>query len=126
MATAKTWRARIRKATEDAGTYRPFFDMPINALADVLARKDAAMDLFIKSGGQTVVAHTNKAGATNLEKNPCLRVVEECEHTALAYWRELGLTPAGLKRIIEESMKDAAPVSALDKILFDLEGIGEE
>ena len=122
MATAKTWRARIRKATEEAGTYRPCFDMMINGLADILARKDATMDLFVKSGGQTVVEHTNKAGATNLERNPCLRIIEECEKTALAYWRDLGLTPAGLKKIIEDSMGDAAPVSPLDKILFDLEG----
>lgn len=122
MATAKTWRDRIRKATKEAGTYRPFFDMPINALADILARRDTTAEMYIKSGGQPVIAHTNKAGATNLEKNPCLRIIEECEAQALAYWRELGLTPAGLKRIIDDALTEGAQVSALDKILMDLEG----
>lgn len=106
MAQARVWKQRIKKATLEAGTYRPYFDQVIATLADILQRKDEAVDLFKKSGGKVVVAHTNKAGATNLEKNPCLKVIEDCEATALTYWRDLGLTPAGLKRINEESMKN--------------------
>lgn len=109
MANAKTWRMRIRAATKEAGTYRPYFEQVIAILADILERKDDAIDQYERTGRKPVVAHTNKAGATNLEKNPCLRVIEECEIQALAYWRDLGLTPAGLKRINEESMRQNQP-----------------
>ena len=52
-----------------------------------------------------LVNHTNKAGATNVEQNPCLRLINDLNRDALAYWRDLGLTPAGLKRIDEAAMK---------------------
>ena len=32
-------------------------------------------------------------------KNPALAVWDELNKSALAYWRDLGLTPAGLKHI---------------------------
>ena len=116
MAAARVWRMRIKKAAQEAGTYRPYFDQVIATLADILERKDGAVELFQKSGGKVVVAHTNKAGATNLEKNPCLKVIEDCEAQALAYWRDLGLTPAGLKRINEESLKNGGGVA--EKVSF--------
>ena len=106
MATSKTWRARIRKACKDAGTYRDYFEHAIATLAEIMERRDSALEQYAKSGGKPVIAHTNKAGATNLERNPTLLVAADCEKTALQYWRDLGLTPAGLKRIDEESMKE--------------------
>lgn len=100
-----TWAARITSASEQAGTYRPWFDDIIATLADILARRDDAMALFEAEGGEVLVEHTNKAGATNLEQNPCLRLINDLNRDALAYWRDLGLTPAGLKRIDEQAMK---------------------
>lgn len=38
-------------------------------------------------------------------KNPLLVLWDDLNKSALAYWRELGLTPAGLKRIDESAMK---------------------
>lgn len=105
MATSKTWASRIRKAAKEAGTYRPFFEHTIRTLAEIMERRDISLEQFERSGGQPVVMHTNKGGATNLERNPTLLVAADCEKTALQYWRDLGLTPAGLKRIDEESMK---------------------
>lgn len=124
MANAKTWRMRIRAATKEAGTYRPYFEQVIAILADILERKDDAVDQYEKTGRKPVVAHTNKAGATNLEKNPCLRVIEECEAQALSYWRDLGLTPAGLKRINEEAMKQTGPAKKMSfsSLLDELTG----
>ena len=37
-------------------------------------------------------------------KNPALKVVDDLNKTALAYWRDLGLTPAGLKRLGESTL----------------------
>lgn len=103
--TRDDWSARITASCQDAGTYRTWFDDIIATLADILARRDEARMLFEESGGNIIVNHTNKAGATNQEQNPILRMVNDLNRDALAYWRDLGLTPAGLKRIDEKSMK---------------------
>lgn len=99
------WTARITEACQAAGTYRPWFDDVIATLADILERRDIARRLFEEEGGQVLVEHTNKAGATNTEQNPILRMLNDLNRDALAYWRDLGLTPAGLKRIDEGAMK---------------------
>lgn len=114
------WKARITASCQQAGTYRPWFDDVIDTLADILERRDADRELFMESGGNVVVEHTNKAGATNIEQNPTLRMVNDLNRDALAYWRDLGLTPAGLKRIDDQSMKQRKK-SALAEAL---KGIG--
>ena len=98
----KTWKAKIKKACTDAGTYRSFFDPIIDELAGILERRDMAEDAFLKTGGHVIVKHTNKNGSTNLEQNPALRLVNDLNRDSLAYWKELGLTPAGLKRLGEQ------------------------
>ena len=102
---AKTWKSRIKKACEDAGTYRSFFDYPIETLAEILERRDAVQEKFNKPGGDAIVKHTNKNGSVYLEQNPMLRIINDLNRDALAYWRDLGLTPAGLKKINEKSME---------------------
>ena len=115
------WVERITTSAVSAGTYRPYFDDVIDTLADILERRDAARVLFDESGGNIIVDHTNKAGATNIEQNPLLRMVNDLNRDALAYWRELGLTPAGLRRIDEQSMKQRKK-SALGEALKGLGG----
>lgn len=77
----------------------------IDTLSSILARRDEATELFLKNGGQILVKHTNKAGAANIEQNPILRLINDLNRDALAYWRDLGLTPAGLKKINESALK---------------------
>lgn len=103
--TKKKWAARITEACKEAGTYRPFFDDIICTLAEILERRDKAERTFRQSGGNMIIMHTNRAGATNLEQNPALRLINDLNRDALAYWRDLGLTPAGLKKINEDAMK---------------------
>lgn len=100
------WSSRIRSDCKKAGTYRPFFESVIDTLAGILERRDEAEEQFVKSGGNPVIAYTNKGGSTNLVINPALQVVRGLEADALAYWRDLGLTPAGLRRINEENLKE--------------------
>lgn len=95
MAKKKTWADKIRKACKDAGTYRPFFGLAINQLAEIMEIRDKAKEQFEESGGNPVVMHTNKAGHKNIVKNPALVVINECNQQALAYWRDLGLTTKG-------------------------------
>ena len=98
----KTWKSKIKKSCTDAGTYRPFFDAIIDELAGILERRDLAEEEFINSGSHVIVEHTNKNGSTNLKQNPALRLVNDLNRDALTYWKELGLTPAGLKRLGEQ------------------------
>lgn len=113
------WKKRIKSACEDAGTYQPFFDIVIGELAGIMETRDAAQEQYERSGGNPVVAHTNKAGHTNLAKNPCLKVIQECNTQALAYWRELGLTPSGFKKIQGTAAKEKE--TSFEELL---EGIG--
>ena len=66
--------------------------------------RDIAEKKWQEDGGETVIKYVNKAGAENLVKHPALVIVNDMNRDALAYWRDLGLTPAGLKRINEEAM----------------------
>ena len=113
------WKKKIKKSTEDAGTYRPFFDSVIETLADILSKRDDAQEQYEKSGGKPIVKHTNKSGATNLEQNPALRLINDYNRDALAYWRDLGLTPAGLRKINDKALvkeKKSALAEALRAI----------
>ena len=101
-----TWRSRIKRACREAGTYKPCFDHMIDSLAGILETRDKARASFEESGAEAVVEHTNKSGNTNLVKNPALTLILECESQALTFWRELGLTPAGLKRIDDKGFAE--------------------
>lgn len=114
-----TWKNKITESCKSAGTYRDYFDPVIDTLAGILERRDSAVELFEKSGGNILVKHTNKAGATNIEQNPALRLINDLNRDALAYWRDLGLTPKGLKAIDESSMKPKKR-SALAEVLREL------
>ena len=103
--TKRAWKYKIKKACEDAGTYRPYFDSVIDTLADILYRRDKIQDHYRKSGEEAIVEHTNKSGATNLEQNPELRLINDLNRDALSYWRDLGLTPAGLKKINDKALQ---------------------
>lgn len=118
--TKLKWARRIRESCEQAGTYREYFDDVIDTLADILARRDKAQAWFKKSGGSILVPHTNKAGQTNIEQNPALRMVNDLNRDALAYWRDLGLTPAGLKRINDAALSGAAEVDPLANMIGKL------
>ena len=117
--TAKTWAKRIKEATISAGTYRDFFDPVISTLAGILERRDMAEQIFKENGCVVIVEHTNKSGATNKEQNPVLRLINDLNRDALAYWRDLGLTPAGLKRINEKAL-DKKKSNPLAEVLKDL------
>lgn len=116
----KEWTDKIVAACKDAGTYRAYFDSVIDTLAETMEMRDDAREKFYKSGGQAVVSHTNKGGNTNIVKNPMLVIIDDLNKTALAYWRDLGLTPAGLKRINEDAMKGGSEKQTLGSVLKDL------
>ena len=104
--TKTEWQNKIQRSATEAGTYKPFFDTVIEELAQIMEIRDAALAMFVASGNSPVVNHINKGGHTNMVKNPALAVINEQNQQALAYWRDLGLTPKGYKNLTGESIDE--------------------
>lgn len=117
----ESWKIKIVKACNAIGTYRPAFEPVIETLAETLQRRDEVGAAYKKDGARPVIEYTNKGGATNMSKNPLLVQWDDLNKSALAYWRDLGLTPAGLKKIDERAMQPQKQ-SALAAALKDLAG----
>lgn len=117
---AKKWKTKITSQCKEVGTFRKAFCPAIDTLAQVLAQRDATREEFEESGGASVIEYTNKFGATNYTKNPLLVLWDDLNKSALSYWRDLGLTPAGLKKIDEAALKGKKQ-STLAKALSELE-----
>lgn len=117
----KAWEKLIRKKCEDIGTYKPEFDLVISDLAAVLVERDRVYDAYVEDGGRPYILYTNKAGAENMNKNPLLVQWNDFNATALAYWRDLGLTPAALRKITGDSGQKPDKPSGLAAALMSLE-----
>lgn len=115
--TKAEWVKQLTKTCKKAGTYETFFNDIIEQLAQILEIRDNATAEFEQSGNKPVVVYTNKGGHTNIVKNPALVVINDCNQQALAYWRELGLTPTGYKKLKpEEADKDTSFEDVLSQI----------
>lgn len=114
------WNKRITECCRAVGTYREAFVPVIETLSVMLERRDAAQTAFDKSGDSLTVEHKNaRGGGVNIELNPTIKLINDLNRDALAYWRELGLTPAGLKKIDEAAMKQKKK-SALAEALKEI------
>lgn len=111
------WKTKIKNACIAAGTYKDYFELVIDELAGILERRDAAAELY-DDDPRPIIEYTNKAEATNIVKNPLLMLIDDMNKTAMNYWRDLGLTPAGLRRINEQALKEQSKKgnSLLDKL----------
>lgn len=118
--TKRGWKTKIKNQCIEAGTYQEYFDSIIETLAGILETRDKAQEWFKETGGHPVVMHTNKGGSTNIVKNPALVVITDCNTQALAYWRDLGLTPAGLKRLGEKNLVEKNSGGGLAEALANL------
>lgn len=104
----RAWKTRLKKACEQVGTYKPEFDITISIAAGYAEQIDALEPAIAEEG--PVIEQTNKSGFTNIIKNPKVTVYDDLRKSFIVCLRELGLTPAGLKKINEEfftKMKDA-------------------
>lgn len=110
------WKKRIVKACKSAGTYEKHFEDAIDTLSSIMETRDEAHRQFVESGSHPTIIHTNKAKEKNIVKNPILTMELDLNAQALAYWRDLGLTPSGLKKISSVAIDKKNDVS-LEKIL---------
>lgn len=113
------YKKQIINKMKQVGTYNASFMYTINTLAKVLADYEETINLYERTGRQKIVKHTNKSGATNIVKNPIYQAIEKQRDDIIAYSRELGLTPAGLKRI-QDKGNTSKKESRLERVLHEL------
>lgn len=100
-----SYRMGIVRRMKAVGTYREEFEPVIRRLATLYCQLDKLEKQYEMTGNNPVVTHTNKAGATNFVKNPVLTARDEVYSQLLAHEKELGLTPAALKKMNEQAMR---------------------
>lgn len=103
--TTRQFENEIVRQMDALHVYHEEFGNAVTVLARMLYDYQETLRMFEESGGRVVVKHTNKAGAVNAVKNPYYQTLEGLRINILAYLRELGLTPAGLKKVNDASMK---------------------
>lgn len=115
--TERSYLLDIKKKCMMLGTWRDEFERPQRRLAKIYARTDEVETAYRETGSRPVIEHTNKNGSVNLVRNPMLRELDTLYDQALTYERELGMTPAALKRITDEAGKREEDGDAFAKLL---------
>ena len=118
--TAKKWKKIIKTNMEKVGTYKPAFDKTIETLAAILEHRDEIYEVFTNEGAEYIIEKISDRGARNVGKNPLFVMWTELNAQALSYWRDLGLTPAGLKRIDESAVKISGNKDTFESLLSSL------
>ena len=103
--TKTKWKNRIIKQLTAMGTDIDTYEAVIEALAAILAQRDCTREEFELDGARSVIAHTNQGGSTNTVKNPLLVLWDDLNKSALAYWRELGMTPSSSRKMTGDVMQ---------------------
>ena len=107
--TAAKWRRIITESCEKVGTNEPQFQPIVKTLASILEKRDAAEKQFIDEGSKFIIEKVNtRSGEANPSKNPLIILIMDLNTQALAYWRDLGLTPAGLKKLNADGLSAKA------------------
>lgn len=121
-AMSKTkWKNLIKKQLTAFGLQNDAYESTVESLAAILEQRDKTYDEFQQSGGKSVIEYTNKGGSTNMTKNPLLVLWDDLNKTALAYWRELGLTPSSYKKLTGTGAKQEESKKGLAAALASIE-----
>lgn len=121
-AMSKTkWKNLIKKQLAALGLQNDAYESTVESLAAILEQRDKTFAEFRKSGGKSVIEYTNKGGSTNMTKNPLLVLWDDLNKTALAYWRELGLTPSSYKKLTGTGAKQEESKKGLAAALASIE-----
>jgi phage terminase small subunit len=119
-ANASLYKKQIVSKMKNVGTYNVSFSYVIDTLATLMADYEKTLVQFKDTGNNIIVKHTNKNGSTNVVKNPLYLALEKMRDDIILYSRELGLTPAGLKRINQEGNQPPAKASKLEEAMAAL------
>jgi len=102
--TEKGFRIKIREACRGVGSYREEFEDVIGYLAELYVRVNLAKDQWRKEGSPFYVTQVNKAGAEYYVKHPLLAEIDNTMDKILVIQKELGLTPAAIRKINEAAL----------------------
>ena len=102
--TEKGFRVKIRDACRGVGVYREEFETLIARLAELYVRANLAKDQWRAEGSPFYVAQKNKGGGKYYTKHPLLKEIDDTERTILTLEKELGLTPAAIRKINEAAL----------------------
>ena len=113
-----TKKQLIRDRMKKLGIYKPQYAALIDRTAKLYVKLEELEKEYAESGGGRFVEYTNKAGATNLVPSPYIRAIEDVYAELIVHERELGLTPAALRKIAatDETPKESKLTAALRKL----------
>jgi len=118
--TQKGYEQKIRARMKQVQTYRPEFGLTIERLAEAYMRRDMVKAKLEEHGYDLLIQVENSEGEPRLIRNAYLVELENLDRQTLTMERELGLTPAALKRINEDAMKKKAESDPLAEIMAGL------
>ena len=119
--TANQWRAKIKAQCMEMKTYQQSFNSAIDTLAKTLEQRDAAQKQFKDEGSQLIFERVSDRGAVNPSINPLVQLIDKLNVTALAYWKELGLTPSAFKKMTGSTAPAEEKKSGLAEALKAIE-----
>ena len=102
--TEKGFRLKIRDACREVGTYKEAFESTIELMAEYYVRAQMAKEQWRSEGSPLLMEQVNKAGNTYFIRHPLLQEIDNCSRTIMQLKKELGLTPAAIKRINEAAL----------------------
>lgn len=95
----KKWKEELIKEMKVDSCLLSSFDTTLNILAEILEEREAVHLAYVKDGSRPIVKFTTDRGSENYKPNPLLKQWQDLNVTALQYLRELGLSPAGLRKL---------------------------
>lgn len=114
------WERKIKEQCEAAGTYQPHHDPVISTLASILAKRDEAEAQYKENGSEPTIVYISDRGSKNMTKNPALQIIIDLNNQALAFWRDLGLTPAGFKKLNGDALTAKATTAGFAELIAKL------
>ncbi len=100
MARRKKPEAEARASMKSLGIYKPEFEMVIKIYGQLREQYDVLTKRFLESDFDFEEETT-----TGTKKAPIVTTLESLRKDILTYAAQLGLTPSGLKKINDSSMK---------------------
>lgn len=96
----KQWKKTIIDQMKKIDTdYIASFETTINVLSEILEERDNVYEAYQADGSRPVIIFKTDRGQENPKPNPLLKQWEDLNTSALHYLRELGITPAGLRKL---------------------------
>lgn len=115
------WKKLLIYNCQEVGTFQETFLPVIETLAQILEQRDQVHEQYVKEGSHpTITRHTERSGEKNTAKNPLLMIENDLNAQALAFFRQLGLTPKGLKELTSPTVNESKTTAGLEQLLTAL------